>query len=295
MTWKHFAPLPHDATLSFGGFSFVHPGAWKRYLDKSIREDYPDYFAEHLGGKWNTGQWRDKESCILTSLENYLFQQFGVCIPEENLFKVYNKEGEGLELSNMLEAISAVIEPLGLEIDRVLAADAVIRTALGESDKVIDEKQAELVDGRPGLCMINIEDGCSHAFFWRKIDKRGFKKERFRLVVLIKRIAEDVVPNLSAVESLSAFIQYFQDTIRQKSLINNAGNGFFEETQSEIQELERFTHNADTGWSEGFRARVEQHLASLLSAYRECISASSQADQSSHERDRLVFEAGRMV
>jgi hypothetical protein len=143
--------------------------------------------------------------------------------------------------------------------------------------------------------MINIEDGCSHAFFWRKIDKRGFKQERFRLVVLIKRIAEDVVPNLSAVESLSAFIQYFQDTIRQNSLINNAGNGFFEETQSEIQELERFTHNADTDWSEGFRARVEQHLASLLSAYRECISASSQADQSSHERDRLVFEAGRMV
>ena len=92
MSWKHFTPAPQEAILSFGGFSFIHPDFWETYLIDVIREDFPDYFADYLSGKWNTGLWREKESCILTSLEAYLFHQFGILVPEQNLFQGKHSE-----------------------------------------------------------------------------------------------------------------------------------------------------------------------------------------------------------
>jgi hypothetical protein len=296
MSRKHFAPLPQDATLSFGGYSIVSPQAWKIYLDKVIQEDYPDYFAENLQGRWNGDQWRVQESCILIALESYLFHEFGICIPGENLFKVFNKEGEGLELPDMMEAISAVVEPLGLEIDRVFALDPEIKAALGENDRMIDEKQSDLLDGRPGLCMINVEDGYSHAFYWRKIDPRGFKHEKFRFVVLIRRIVEEEGVRRSPVLSLRAFLDYFLNAITEKRSSSHSKIAFLENIRPEIQVLERACSGASE--SEGdpdTSAKVDQLLASLLASYQGWIAEESLNDRRTRERSWIVIEAGQMV
>jgi hypothetical protein len=295
MSLKHFSPAPEEAKLSFGGFSFIHPEYWDNYLNEVIREDFPDYFAALGSGRWNSDQWKEKESCILNSLVDCLFHQFGVRIPERNLFQVYNKEGEGLELSNLLEAISAVIEPLGLEIDRVLAVDPEIRAALGEGEKVIGEDQAGAVEGKPGLCMINVKQGYSHAFFWRKIDRRGFKNERFRMVVVVKKIAEDRVPQLSAVESLKSFLHFFQDRFSLNDRRLESEYGFFEKIQADIRVLEKDAQDFRVNGDGETRIKIDQHLACLLDDYRQYSDRLKPAGAQQVGQFRVLFEAGQMV
>jgi hypothetical protein len=295
MSWKHFTPLPQNATLSFGGYSFVHPEAWDRYLDKVIQEEYPDYFSEHLQGQMKNARWRDQESCILSSLENYLFHEFGIFIPEENLFKVFNKDGKGLELFNMLEAISAVIEPLGLEIDLTLALDAEIIAALGESDRVIDEKQARLVEGRPGLCMINVENGYNHAFFWPKIDSRCTRHKKFRLIVLIKKSAEEGIPQRSALVGLDAFLKYFWEAIRLDLKDHRLNVECPGEILAEIGELERYCTNTDQEWDVDTRAQIDQRLAILIEIYQDFTDQRSHLDRRTDGPSRTLLAAGQMI
>jgi hypothetical protein len=292
MSWKHFAPVPQEATLSFGGYSFIHPQAWKEYLDKVIREDYPDYFVEHLNGFWRDFRWRKQESCILTSLEEYLFHEFGVCIPEDNLFKVYNKEGQGLDLTSVIDAISGVIEPLGFEIYRVLAVDPEIRSTLGDSDKVIGEKQGKLVEGKPGLCMINVGNGFSHAFYWKNIDRRGFRHEKFRMVVLINKRAEDVQTTRSAAQSLNSYLQFFKEVVQSEGVQSGSS---LETNFAEIEELENICTALGESWDPETRANIDKHLATLLEKYQVFMSKRSREGQQNEEGLQVLLEAGQMV
>jgi hypothetical protein len=177
-----YAPFPQEGLLSVGGFTCVNPRAWKNYLDNIFRQYYPSFStAKETSLKWM------ENNCILASLEKYLLAEFGALIPYDNLFKLYNEGGEGLPPEQILEAITAVISPLGFEVDKVLVPDAELGAAMGHPDKIVDLSYAEAFDGQAGIGMINIRSGYNHAFFWKKMNKRKFLRSEFRMAVMIKR------------------------------------------------------------------------------------------------------------
>jgi hypothetical protein len=301
MACKQFAQIPKDATLSFGGYTCIKPKAWENYLNDAIQYEYPDYLMNHRTGGGAETRWREQESCVLAALEKYLLAQFGLYIPEDNLFKIYNEEGEGLELDSLLEAVSAVIEPLGLEIDRALATDAEVRAGLGSgrgagySEKVIDGTRAQEVDGKPGICMINIEAGQSHAFFWRKIDPRGFEDERFRLVVLLRRKGAEITPDLSAAESAEAYLRFLDDYITADPFFSRRLSKSVAKMRSEMESLMAFLHDGKAWQSDDFRQKVDARLVSIIASFLNGVAVNALEDRTVIERAGPYYESGQMV
>jgi hypothetical protein len=294
MTHKQFPPLPNDAMLSFGGFSCVQPLAWECYLERMTLELYPGFTARPASQPPGD-LWRQRESCVLTSLEKYLLTHFGIHIPEDNLFRIYNTWGNGIGLENMLEAVSAVVEPLGLEIDCVLVADEEIRLGLGESDKVIGIDQASQVEGRPGIGMINIAPGQSHAFYWPIIDRRGFVDDKFRLVLLLKRKSAVQNSSKSAIAGAEAFFEFLADTLENEASVGHFTAEMVSRLKAEMLALRNYLHQGENMSSQGFRAEVDARLTTILSNILDGFSVLPQVDSSIFEKAAPVYEAGQMM
>lgn len=177
----HILIVPENAVLNLGGYTGYKVEEWNRFFWSSVRRFYPWYYLLHRFGKQNA-DWK-KNDCIYESLRQNLLQEFGVILPERTLFQVFNRGGKGLLPADVLRAISAVIEPLGLEIDRVVVANKTLRAALGYTDRVLEPSAAQDFHGKPGICMINIENGYSHAFYWKSMDARKFADSAFRLAL----------------------------------------------------------------------------------------------------------------
>ncbi len=205
-----FLPLPQKAVLSLGGFSCVRPAAWSEYLESTLEERYPIYFREYSLHKDFEKRWMEN-NCILEALDQYLFDEFGVLIPVDNLFKVYNPSGEGLLPCQILEAISAVVEPLGFEVDKMIVPDDGLRLEMGYPEKVVDLSHAEDFRNKNGIGMINIREGYSHAFYWKGIDPGKFYKEQFRMALMIRPQKANLLFPRSAIASLDSFLCIFQE------------------------------------------------------------------------------------
>jgi hypothetical protein len=206
MTLVPFSCLPRRALLNLGGFTIVRPDAWRRYLSEVIQDRFQDRNEQDRAA---SPSWQEND-CVLKSIEQYMMVQYGVVVPEDNLFRFYNPAGEGISVGQMLEAISSIIEPLGCEIDLALVRDDELRSGFGKSPKLVGMEQAGAFDARPGICMINIHDGYSHAFFWQRMDPKKFEKEQFRMALMISRTDGCQAEQPSPVESVLAFSQYLQ-------------------------------------------------------------------------------------
>jgi hypothetical protein len=205
MVLRHYPQVPTSAVLEIGGYYLVKPGEWQAYLNSLIQIEYPAYYQEQ-NGKQISSLWRSN-ACILESLEKYLFREYGVTIPQDNLFKVYNQAGEGVPPEFLLEAIAAVIEPLGFEVDKVIVPDPELRAAVGNDPRILGIEQASLLDGKPGVCMINIKPGESHAFFWERMVAMRFHKEQFRMALIVKPVGSRSTQDLSAPQSVESFCE----------------------------------------------------------------------------------------
>jgi hypothetical protein len=176
--------IPESAVLSLGGFTGYKAAEWNRYFWDSVRRFHPWYFLRHRLGRDNTA-WKEND-CVYDALKHYLLREFGIFLPEKTLFQVYNRSGKGILPRDLLTAISAVVEPLGLEIERVVVANDTLRAALGYSDRVTDLSASATMDGKPGICMINIHDGYSHAFYWNLMRARKFEEDAFRMALCLR-------------------------------------------------------------------------------------------------------------
>jgi hypothetical protein len=180
-----FQCLPPEAFVSDGKLTFVKEGAWRQYLESVIFYHFPSFEAQFLTEQTTRSHWQEND-CLFTSIREYLLEQFCMLIPADNLFKIYNSMGQGLLIGELVEAISALIEPLGFEIDRIMAPDEELRQALNDS-RVVGFEQADLFHGQDGIGMINIKAGYNHAFYWKNMDSTKFTREQLRLSLLIKR------------------------------------------------------------------------------------------------------------
>jgi hypothetical protein len=263
MTTLAFPPLPQEALLQLGGFTFVQPAAWRRYLNSAATERYQAPWQESSLSEQNLS-WLEN-GCVLQSLEQYMFDQFGVVVPQENLFRYYNPLGEGVSPADMLEAIAAVIEPLGFEIDLVLAADEELGKGLGCPEKVRNLTHAADFEGKSGLCMINVHAGYSHAFYWRKMETAKFFKEQFRLAVLVKRQDGSQPPQRSLLDSLEAYRRLLKETLLGPGAVSPAPAHLL----SEVEELCRYARSHRNRQGSRFRANVERRLLALLALVEE--------------------------
>ncbi len=176
--------VPENAVLNLGGYTGYKAEEWNRYFWSSVLRFYPWYYLLHRFDKQNAN-WK-KNDCIYESLRQNLLYEFGVILPERTLFQVFNRGGKGLLPADVLRAISAVIEPLGLEIDRVVVSNETLRGALGYPERMVDVAGAQDFHRKPGICMINIENGYSHAFYWKSLDARKFTDPAFRLALRLR-------------------------------------------------------------------------------------------------------------
>ena len=170
--------------LSLGGFTGYKAAEWNRYFWDCVRRFHPWYFLRHRLGRGSTA-WKEND-CVYDALKHYLVREFGVFLPEKTLFQVYNRSGKGILPRDLLKAISAVVEPLGLEIECVVVANHTLRAALGYSERVTDLSASEAMDGKPGICMINIKGGYSHAFYWKNMRARKFQEDAFRMALCLR-------------------------------------------------------------------------------------------------------------
>jgi hypothetical protein len=282
MKSKSFYPLPDQAFINFGGYTWVKPDAWRSYLNSTIRIRFPLYYLKNIRQKEDS-RWLEND-CIFASLSKYLFSQFGVLIPEDSLFKVYNPNGEGILPGKMIEAILAVIEPLGFVIDKVLVADDELRAAMGHPDLVVGLPDSSEFAGKAGLCMINIKDGYSHAFFWKQMDPEKFTAKQFRMAVIVKRNRKDQTGSLSALQCFDEFCRRLSACLPK----NMRGKLL----QAEIRCLSKYIHDPLNRLSEQFRTRVGQQLASILALSK---SAASNSNKKHHEELRFLEESRLIV
>jgi len=182
-----FQCLPPGAFVTQGDLTTVREADWRAYLQAEIHSRFPWYAAQ---AAVEAAPARQENDCILTSLSEYLLDQHRIVVPRDSLFRVYNHAEQGLLIGDLAEAISAVIEPLGFCIDRILAPDPELRRAL-RHPRAVGLNQATAFDGRPGIAMINIKPGYSHAFYWPRMDAAKFAKDQFRLAVLVKRSTDN--------------------------------------------------------------------------------------------------------
>ncbi len=287
------SPMPESAFLSLGGFTTVHPDKWKKYLNTMIRKYYPLYYLRHVFQKNEDPLWTTND-CVLESLEKYLFLEFGMVIPRENLFQIYNPNGEGILPAQMIDAISSVIEPFGFEVDRVLAPDDELRSGLGHPDIVVDLFHADKFDGRAGICMINLDNGISHAFFWKKMDKRKFSSEQFRMAVLVRRKGADHPPILSAIDSIDSYCRLLDEYCSSPKFIRQlTSKQLLPGLKAEIQALSRYVHDQGLLQSQDFRMEVDNRINSILELFQGSIDPrKSRKDEPENE---LIVNAGLMI
>ncbi|MGE5222648.1 MAG: hypothetical protein ACM3PY_09430 [Omnitrophica WOR_2 bacterium] len=195
--------LPPHAFVDMGGYTCIRADTWSDYLDSTIREYFPWYYQDHNHRNRMDSVQKDND-CVLESFKQYLFHEHSLVVPEDNLFHLFNRDGKGLLPEQMLAAISCVIEPLGYELDQVLAADEELRNGLGYPEKMKGLSASSNFDGKPGVCMINIKNGYNHAFFWKQMNPAAFLDEKFRMAVLIKARTCQPAPAPSIIESLSS-------------------------------------------------------------------------------------------
>lgn len=176
-------PIPDSIVIRLGGYTGFEPAGWRRYLRRVLRENHPGYYLRHL---FSHPAVRQENDCIFQSLKALLLDQFGILAPDSTVFQVFNEAGQGILPRDLPAAVAAVIEPFGLEIDQVLVVNPTLRSELDTAQVVGLECNADFAN-RPGICMINIRPGYSHAFYWPGMNADKFADERFRLALTIRR------------------------------------------------------------------------------------------------------------
>ena len=291
MVLRHYPQVPPSAMLDFGGYRLVKPAEWEDYLDALIQTEYPSYYKEHYGKSQGSELWRNN-ACILESLEKYLFSQYGVSIPPDNLFKVYNQAGEGIEPEQLLESITAVIEPLGFEVERVIVPDAELRNALGDSQRTVDLGEAAFFEGQAGVCMINISPGESHAFFWERMDTRRFSKEQFRMALCLKPKESFSRPAFSAIQSVDSFCGLVKDYLDGQHLSGqNDRDALQGQVLSESESLKRYMHNPRSLQEK----RFQEHAAERVSGLVELLKAWVNGNTQGADEDKTLLQAGELI
>lgn len=274
---QRFSALTAHSFFSFGGYTCVKPNAWKRYLEGLLREKYPDVKLQ------GSNQWIEN-NCVFESLESYLFTEYGVFIPRQNLFQVFNQAGEGISPDRMVEVISALIEPLGFEIDRILVADPDLRAALGGEPIFVGLDQIDHFDGQPGICVINIEDGYSHAFFWNRMNGRKFTSEKFRMAIRVRRKGRQ--PELlSAVAGLETYAAMLKESAAARRVSSEDGESWSQRVDSLVEYVRKTTDRQ----SPEFRKVVDERLGELIVDYR------LSAGKGWTDEDGFVTDVGEMV
>jgi hypothetical protein len=178
-------PLPESAYLSLGGYRSVRPAAWQAYLSRAIRTLYPGYYVRHLFRGRRDQRWLDN-TCVMDALAVYIFDRFGILLPHDNLFRVFNERGLGVLPVDMVAVIQALVAPLGLKIDRLVVPDDQLAQLVDPTGLRTAREDYPGLDGLPGVAMINIAEGYSHAFFWNAMQARKFDSAQFRMAITLK-------------------------------------------------------------------------------------------------------------
>ena len=286
MVLRHYPPVPPSSMIEFGGYRLVKPGEWEVYLASMIQVEYPAYYQEQ-SGNLDSSLWRSN-ACILESLEKYLFNQYGVYIPKDNLFKVYNQAGEGIPPGQLLEAIAAVIEPLGFEVERVIVPDPELRAALGDDRITVGMEGASFFESQPGLCMINIKSGESHAFYWERMNTKRFYKEQFRMAISIKPVALLSAQALSASESAQGFCKLLREYLGKQEPL-----GALQLTPllNQVEALDHCFHDESCRQEKSFREKVFNRVSSLLILLGDLVSTLPQPAS----EEATLLEAGELI
>jgi hypothetical protein len=253
-------------TMRLGGFACAHPEAWSRHLLDQIRRLDPAYLHADSVGVGSEPRWKEN-ACILESLDQYLFEEYGFSLPENNIFKVFNKNGEGIPPGLILEVVSNLIEPFGFEIEQVIVPDDELRREVGGQEYMVGAWGAPAFDGRAGICMINIREGYSHAFFWKRMESVKFRKSQFRMAILIKQV-KGWTESRSARESIDIYIALLTEYLvyigsdSRDPVRVNALNG-------EIRLLRRYMNNGRFRSSGTFRKTLATKLTSIYELLHE--------------------------
>jgi hypothetical protein len=257
-----YPQISKAAILTFGGYSFVQPSAWEDYMRATLRNRHPTYAQRHMQAEI-AARWKEN-ACILESLSEYLFHQFGMTVPIDNLFKVYNQDGEGIEPARLIEAIESIIEPLGYVVDKIIAPDSELRQGLGRPDIVVDLSQSADFEGRPGVAMINIRNGYSHAFFWSKIQAAKFTKEQFRMAILIRPLMFPLAEALSPHESLKLFCRFLlEDFSSELAASSSKASRFIDTLYQEVEALTACLKLLTSSNSAGFTGEIVHRLDAI--------------------------------
>jgi hypothetical protein len=275
--------------LKLGGYACARPVEWNQYLLEQVRTLYPNYIQDETAEMPSGKRWKEN-ACILEALDQYLFDEYGFSLPENNLFRVFNRDGEGIPPGVIVEVISSLIEPFGFEIDQVLVTDDELRREVGTQEFVFGAQRASALDGRSGICMINIRDGYSHAFFWKNMDARKFQKTQFRMALTVKRahLWEDTRSPRESIdiycELLTEYLKYigpeFEDSVGTLSL------------NKEISLLRRYMNNQRFRRSKLFRDTLERKLTRICNLLMEMIFS---RDRSEEEIIRVVDRLVRRI
>jgi hypothetical protein len=281
----NYAPLPESAIFSLGGFTCFKPEEWNRFVQDTIRKHHPFYYFRQMFRKNADSSWNNND-CIFDSLKKYLLCEFGIVLPADTIFKVFNEKGEGVLPGNLVRAITAVIEPLGLEIDRIIVPNAILRNGLGCPEKTVDAGYAADFDRKPGICMIHIEDGNSHAFFWQSMDARKFKSEQFRMALQIRRKIPNSGAVFSAMQGLEALRKLFGDYLSRHAAhieLNRLG--------IDLDKIIDYAHNCEKRDCDEFRSSFDAQLAAWLLDFSSCIKHTKKFSSLEH----TLVTAGQVV
>lgn len=280
--------VPESAVLSLGGFTGYKAAEWDRFFLESVRRIHPWYYLRCRFGMQND-TWKTND-CVFQSLKEYVLQEFGILLPEKSLFHVFNRRGKGILPRDLLKAVQAVIEPLGLEIDRVIVADGTLREALGCANCVTDLTGSEAFHGKPGICMINIENGYSHAFFWQAMNPRKFNDPAFRLALRL-RWKNAVQPSFSCLKGLLGYLELAKDYFSMRSGIPVGSVG---EVLSQLAGLKSVLQGNLT--ADVQRTLLVSGMESVLSILRSAAAPHPQpADQHMLEAGEMLLEIFRLA
>lgn len=208
--------VPENAIIRLGGYTAYKTAEWNHFFWDCTRRFSPGFYLRYrLSARFSA--WKQND-CIYTALQQYLLRDFGVLLPEKTLFQVFNPGGKGILPTRLLAAVRAVVEPLGLEIERVIVADARLRSVLGGSDVTQGVDEADALRGRPGICMVNLKEGYSHAFYWKVMNPRGFQDPNFRLALTLRWKSGD-----RPAFSPAALVESYEQLVRAYSSAHPAG------------------------------------------------------------------------
>jgi hypothetical protein len=277
-------------TYQLGGYACARPKEWEQFLLDQIRRLDPDYLMSELIGPDLGMRWKEN-ACILEALDQYLFEEFGFSLPENNIFKVFNKDGEGIPPELILEVVSSLIEPFGFEIEKVLVMDEELRSAVGNQDYVVGNWGASTFDCRPGICMINIREGYSHAFFWKSMDKKKFKKPQFRMALLVKPKNGGYEKSRSAPESIDIYCGVLTEYLSYIGSDCKDLNGL-EILNREIKLLRGYLNVSRVRTARNFRMTLEKKLTKICSLLQEM---DFYRDGSEEEIIRVVEKLARRI